>query len=89
MSPFQLQLDLKAKLEPYSSNFQPAGENYAFKYLKLYVTERVMNYSKHVSKPNESRISYARISPYLSWGNLSVKQAYQFIYQSSKSYLIL
>jgi deoxyribodipyrimidine photo-lyase len=87
-NPFELELDLKSKLELYPSNFQPAGETYAFKYLKSFVTERGMNYSRHISKPNESRISCARISPYLSWGNLSVKQAYQFIYQSSKSLII-
>lgn len=84
-NPFPLQLALKAKLELYPSSFQPAGETYAFKYLQSFVAERGKNYSRHISKPNESRISCARISPYLSWGNLSVKQAYQFIYQSSRS----
>jgi deoxyribodipyrimidine photo-lyase len=87
-NPYQLQLDLKSKLEPYPSKFQPAGETYAFKYLQSFVAERGINYSRHISKPNESRISCARISPYLSWGNLSVKQAYRFIYQSSKSLTI-
>jgi deoxyribodipyrimidine photo-lyase len=84
-NPFPLQLDVKSTLALYPSNFQPAGEDYAFKYLKTFVAERGKNYSKYISKPNESRLSCARISPYLSWGNLSVKQAYQFIFQSSKN----
>jgi deoxyribodipyrimidine photo-lyase len=84
-NPYQLNLDLKSKLELYPSNFQPAGETYAFKYLQSFLAERGINYSRHISKPGESRISCARISPYLSWGNLSVKQAYQFIFQSTKS----
>ena len=40
--------------------------------------KRGANYQKFISKPEQSRTS-CRISPYLSWGNLSVKQAYQFI----------
>lgn len=32
-----------------------------------------------ISRPEESRRSCMRISPYLAWGNLSVKQVYQYI----------
>lgn len=60
-----------------NKNFQPAGENYAHKYLRSFLNERGVNYSKHISKPKESRTSCARISPYLAWGNLSVRQVYQ------------
>lgn len=72
-------------LSTYPSSFQPAGATYAFKYLNSFLTARGQHYSKHISKPYESRLSCARISPYLSWGNLSIKQAYQFIYFGSRT----
>jgi deoxyribodipyrimidine photo-lyase len=66
----------------FPQEFQPPGEDYAFKYLKSFVDERGKNYSRHISKPLESRTGCMRISPYISWGNISVRQAYQFVYQS-------
>ncbi|MBR9860788.1 deoxyribodipyrimidine photo-lyase [bacterium] len=76
---YNLPPDLESKLQNCHNNFQPAGELAAWKYLKSFAEDRGKNYSKHISKPAESRISCSRISPYLAWGNLSVKQAYQFI----------
>lgn len=80
-NPYPIQHELLEKLQNYPKNFQPAGEDYAFKYLQSFVANRGNNYSKHISKPLESRTSCGRISPYLSWGNLSVRQAYQFVAQ--------
>jgi deoxyribodipyrimidine photo-lyase len=71
-------------LENYPNAFQPAGEDNALKYLESFITERGMNYSKHISKPAESRKSCTRLSPYISWGNLSVKQAYQTLNDAQK-----
>lgn len=59
------------------SHFQPPGEDYAWKYLNSFLEERGLQYSKNISKPLESRTSCSRLSPYLAWGNLSVRQAYQ------------
>ncbi len=73
------------ELENYPSQFQPAGEDIAFRYLQSFVKERGKNYSKHISKPFESRVSCGRISPYLSWGNISIKQAYQFVYAAKSN----
>ena len=55
---------------------QPAGETMAGKYLRSFIKDRGFNYQKYISKPRESRLSCARISPYLAWGNISIKQAY-------------
>lgn len=85
-NPFPLTEKQIQTLSLYPSTFQPAGETYAFKYLTSFLNERGQNYSKHISKPQESRLSCARLSPYLSWGNISVKQAYQIIYFGSKSF---
>ena len=77
--------NLIEELENYPSQFQPAGEDIAFRYLQSFVNERGKNYSKHISKPLESRVSCGRISPYLSWGNISIKQAYQFVYAAKSN----
>ena len=70
--------------------FQKAGETYGWKYLQSFCNDRGKNYSFHISKPTESRKSCGRISPYLAWGNLSVRQATQFVkthsnYKSNKN----
>jgi deoxyribodipyrimidine photo-lyase len=79
-------LKLEKVWSQYPKQYQPAGENYAWQYLKSFVDGRVINYSKHISKPLESRTSCGRISPYLSWGNISIKQAYQFVLLSKPRY---
>ncbi len=76
--PFTLPQHFLKKLQVYPSIFQPAGERMAWKYLKSFMQNRGFNYSKHISKPTESRLSCGRISPYLAWGNITVRQAYQF-----------
>ena len=77
--PFSLPSDFEKELQDYSKNFQPAGEYYAWKYLKSFTTDRGKLYNKMISKPTESRTHCGRISPYLAWGNISIKQAYQFV----------
>jgi deoxyribodipyrimidine photo-lyase len=56
---------------------QPGGITAAEKYLHSFLDQRKTNYSRHISKPEESRKSCSRLSPYLAWGNLSIKQVYQ------------
>lgn len=77
---FHLNNQLKQDLETYPSTYQPAGETMAYKYLMTFVKDRSKNYSKHISKPLESRKSCSRLSPYLAWGNLSIRQAFQLMY---------
>jgi deoxyribodipyrimidine photo-lyase len=56
---------------------QPGGVTAAQKYLHSFLYERKQYYSKHISKPELSRKSCSRLSPYLAWGNISMKQVYQ------------
>ena len=77
--PYSLKKELKEILTNYPKEFQPAGESNAIKYLNSFTKDRGKNYSKHISKPLESRKSCGRLSPYLSWGNISSRQAYQYI----------
>lgn len=77
--PFCFPKKFKKILKNYPTSFQPAGEKNGWKYLESFVKDRGKNYNRHISKPTESRLSCGRISPYISWGNLSVKQASQFV----------
>jgi deoxyribodipyrimidine photo-lyase len=56
---------------------QPGGPTAAARYLHSFLKQRKSGYSRHLSKPTESRKSCSRLSPYLAWGNLSMKQVYQ------------
>lgn len=60
-----------------NTDFQPGGNAYALKYLITFLKERAKQYNKHISKPELSRKSCSRLSPYIAWGNLSVRQVYQ------------
>ncbi len=64
-----------------NTNFQQGGEYWAWRYLDSFLKERHINYSKHISKPSLSRKSCARISPYLSYGNISMRMVYQYTMQ--------
>jgi deoxyribodipyrimidine photo-lyase len=76
---FLLPEKLEKQLKEYPKQYQPAGEVNAWRYLKSFANQRGFNYQNHISKPTESRTGCSRLSPYLAWGNLSVKQAFQFI----------
>ena len=82
---YKLPNEFKNKLDNYPITFQPAGEDNALKYLESFIAERGKNYSRHISKPAESRKSCIRVSPYISWGNLSIKQAYQSLNEAQKN----
>lgn len=69
---------LKA-IEDYPTEMQPAGEDYAWRYLNSFTAKRGFDYHRNISKPLESRSSCSRLSPYLAWGNLSIKQVFQFV----------
>jgi deoxyribodipyrimidine photo-lyase len=62
-------------------SFQPGGESWAWKYLDNFLKERHINYSKHISKPLLSRKGCSRLSPYLAYGNISMRMVYQYTKQ--------
>lgn len=78
-NPFPLPADLKIKLIDYPTTFQKAGEPSAWAYLNSFLKDRGKNYARHISKPLLSRKSCARISPFLAWGNISIRQVYQAV----------
>lgn len=58
-------------------SFQMGGERTGLQYLDSFLKGRFVNYMRHISKPALSRKSCSRISPYLAWGNISLRMAYQ------------
>ncbi len=74
-----LGVHFKKKLIKYPNLFQKAGEVYAKRYLQSFCKDRGRNYNIHISKPLESRKSCGRISPYLAYGNITIKQVYQYV----------
>lgn len=59
--------------------FQRGGERRAWHTLKHFLIERGKGYFGNIGKPMEARRTCSRLSPYLAWGNISIKQAYQYI----------
>ena len=62
---------------PSNSVFQKGGTPTGIKYLHSFLNQRVENYSRHISKPLAGRKSCSRLSPYIAWGNLSIREVYQ------------
>jgi deoxyribodipyrimidine photo-lyase len=69
---YTLDAAFTASLENYPKEFQPAGEQQAWRYLRSFAEDRGRVYHKMISKPTESRKSCSRLSPFLAWGNISV-----------------
>ena len=78
---FSIPEDRLTSLESTSAGMQMGGESMAWRYLQGFLSERHKSYHYHISKPLQSRESCSRLSVYIAWGNLSIKQ----IYQASKS----
>ncbi len=56
---------------------QAGGESRAWQTLDSFLSERGRDYQKQISKPEASRQHCSRLSPYLAWGNISIRQVYQ------------
>ena len=79
---------LPSEITTPNKNFQQGGANLAWRYLDSFVKERYVNYSKHISKPALSRKGCSRLSPYLAYGNISMRMVYHYtnqFYESSKN----
>lgn len=72
----------------FDNQFQPGGFVAARRYMNSFLEHRYKKYSSQISKPELSRKSCSRLSPYLAYGNLSVREVYQAtmsIYPSGNS----
>ena len=57
-------------------DFQVGGERAAVATLHDFLEHRAGGYQRFISKPEGSRRHCSRLSPYLAWGNLSIRQVY-------------
>jgi len=64
-------------IKPKKSKFQCGGSTYALRYLETFLETRIDKYQNNISKPELSRINCSRLSPYISWGNLSTRYIWQ------------
>jgi deoxyribodipyrimidine photo-lyase len=55
-------------------DFQIGGSTEARKLLDSFLNERIYQYMKQISKPKQSRTGCSRLSPYLAWGNISMRE---------------
>ncbi|RED42887.1 deoxyribodipyrimidine photo-lyase family protein (cryptochrome) [Winogradskyella eximia] len=62
---------------PADTKFQKGGTTMGWKYANSFLESRHEAYMDNISKPEASRSSCSRISPYIAWGNLSVRQVFQ------------
>lgn len=59
------------------SDRQQGGSVEAWRTYADFLDERGKRYHLDISKPGPSRLSCSRLSPYLAWGNLSIREVWQ------------
>ncbi|MEX1222345.1 MAG: deoxyribodipyrimidine photo-lyase [Idiomarina sp.] len=59
---------------------QPGGAEQAWRVFKDFFAGRGKRYHLDISKPGPSRLSCSRLSPYLAWGNLSIREVWQYAF---------
>lgn len=73
-----------AKWSDSEPQMQVGGERKGWFTLNHFLQQRGIHYAQHISSPALSRLACSRLSPYLAWGNLSVRQVYQKISQHNE-----
>lgn len=62
-----------------AATFQVGGPTWAYRTLSSFFAKRGQDYARFVSKPMLARKSCSRMSPYLAWGNISLREMYQIL----------
>ena len=62
---------------PKNNLFQKGGTTLAWRYADTFFKKRHEKYMNNISKPTLARESCSRLSPYIAWGNVSIRQIYQ------------
>jgi deoxyribodipyrimidine photo-lyase len=62
---------------PKNNLFQKGGTRMAWRYADTFFKKRHEKYMNNISKPSLARESCSRLSPYIAWGNVSIRQIYQ------------
>jgi deoxyribodipyrimidine photo-lyase len=64
---------------------QKGGTKQGLAYLNSFISSRHKSYQNSISKPELSRKACSRLSPYISWGNLSVRYVWQTAEQAKRN----
>ena len=62
---------------PKNNILQKGGTTMAWRYADTFFEKRHEKYMNNISKPTLARESCSRLSPYIAWGNISIRQIYQ------------
>lgn len=76
-NPFPIPEKLHSAWLAESASYQASGEMAAQDVLASFLNERHHLYSRHISKPEESRTSCSRLSPHIAWGTISLRRVYR------------
>lgn len=74
---FPMPSELMENLTLVNSNMDHGGESYAQKMLNDFLTEKIEKYWGSISYPEKSRYYCSMLSPYITYGNISIRQIYQ------------
>jgi deoxyribodipyrimidine photo-lyase len=67
------------------ARFQLGGESKGIAVLSDFLQQRYKLYSRHISKPLQSQTNCSRLSPYITWGNLSIRQVVQAVEKARRN----
>ncbi|MCV2402928.1 DNA photolyase family protein [Marinomonas sp. C2222] len=69
--------DIPTAWTTYQKGMQTGGPSLAWQTLHSFYEGRGKNYYRSISSPSSSRSACTRLSPYLAWGNISLREVYQ------------
>lgn len=78
----KINTNVPEKFKIRNKQFQLGGETVALQLLESFVLERCADYNSSISAPGPSRISCSRLSPHITWGNLSIRQIVRYLHQN-------
>lgn len=61
------------------ASMQRGGPTWAWRTYQSFYAGRGQDYYRKISKPEASRKACSRLSPYLAWGNVSLREVYQVL----------
>lgn len=73
---------LLIKKEDLKTEIQKGGREPGIQYLRSFLNERGRHYTKSLSSPRLAFDGCSRISPYLSWGNISLSEVHYSLEKS-------
>lgn len=68
-----------------NKNIQKGGSEEALQVFNSFLQTRHRTYTKHISKPIESRVSCSRLSPHIAWGSISIRFIVQNIAKTKQA----